>query len=168
MTRIAKFEWTITGLKVNLPSEDEIDDDEDYGKISDASELLLAANAASGPAERKRLKLAAWQALQPLQLDVNYFTGGLFKKQGLSLGRNTGVVEIALTEDNTEWAIDGDENGLTLSVTVRCVMLATRDLSDQVYQDWLSEHGWEWIGLAFVGDLYEGDNGTDIVFSCDQ
>ena len=86
MTRIAKFEWTITGLKINLPPEDEIDDDEDYGKISDASELLLAANAASGPAERKRLKQAAWQALQPLQLDVNYFTGGLFKKQGLSLG----------------------------------------------------------------------------------
>jgi len=105
--------------------------------------------------------------LQPLQLDVNYFTGGLFKKQGLSLGRNTGVVEVALTEDNTEWALDGDESGLTLSVTVRFEMPATRDLSDQVYQDWLSEHGWEWIGLAFVGDLYEGDNGTDIVFSCD-
>jgi hypothetical protein len=52
-------------------------------------------------------------------------------------------------------------------VTVRFEMPSTRDLSEQVYQDWLSEHGWEWIGLAFVGDLYEGDNGTDIVFSCD-
>ena len=118
MTRIAKFEWTITGLKINLPPEDEIDDDEDYGKISDASELLLAANAASGTAERKRLKQAAWQALQPLQLDVNYFTGGLFKKQGLSLGRNTGVVEVALTEDNTEWAMDGESTFATKAIQV--------------------------------------------------
>ncbi len=167
MTRTAKFEWTISGLRINLPPEDEIDDDEDYGKISDASELLSAANSVASPAERKRFKQAAWQALQPLQLDVNYFTGGLFKKQGLAFGRNTGVLEIALTEENAEWALDGDDGGITLCVTVRFEMQATRDLTHQVYKDWESEHGWDWIGLPFVGDLYEGDNGTDIVFSCD-
>ena len=137
MTRIAKFEWTITGLKINLPPEDEIDDDEDYGKISDASELLLAANDASGPAERKRLKQAAWQALQPLQLDVNYFTGGLFKKQGLSLGRDTGVVEVALTEDNTAWAIDGD------AVTSRFIVAS---LSRLVVWPW---RGMDWFGFCW-------------------
>lgn len=155
MSKLVKFEWSISRLYVD--SSDVSQENPTKIKLLKAMDLLRAAKLCAKTIEVKKLENLAWDALLPMQLEVNYSDGDLFDSGGQTI--------VEMDDKNTTWGIwtDGESVGFNLSVSFQ--MKAIKDVADKDFDAWERKFGWDWIGVSIATEGYEMDNGSSMSHS---
>lgn len=155
MGKLVKLEWSISRVYVN--SSDVSDDNPNKSKLTRAIEILRAAKLCAKTKEIKKLESQAWDALLPMQLEVNYSDGDLFDSGGQT------IVEIA--DKNTTWGIWTDGESVGFNLSVRFEMKAIKDVTEKNFDAWERKFGWDWVGVSIASEGYEMDNGSSMSHS---
>lgn len=155
MGKLVQFEWRISRLYVD--SSDVLQEDPTKIKLLKAMDLLRAAKLCTKTKDGKRLENQAWDALLPMQLEVNYSDGELFDSSGQT------VVEV--NDKNTTWGIWTEDESVGFNLIIRFQMEAIQNVTENNFDDWERNHGWDWIGVSIATEGYEGDSGSDMSHS---
>lgn len=151
MSKIINFEWNISRLYVD--SSEVSDESQNKIKLLRAIELLRAAELCTKKKKSKKLENNAWNALLPMQLEVNYSGGNLFDGSEI-------IIEI--TDKNTDWNIWTEDESIGLNLSVKFEIETMKNATEKNFDLWERKFGWDWIGISIAKEGYETDNGSSI------
>ena len=152
MHSIISCEWSISRLYVN--SADVSDDNPNKTKLVKAIELLRAAKLLKKKKQIDELEAQAWEALLPMQLEVNFSDGDIF-----DLG---GQVTVEMTDKNTSWSIWTEDESVGFHLSVKFQLEAMKKVTEKKLEAWERKGSWDWIGVSIASEGYEMDNGSEI------
>lgn len=152
MYSIVSCEWSISRLYVN--SADVSDDNPNKQKLLTAIELLRAAKLLKKKKEIDNLEAQAWEALLPMQLEVNFSDGDIF-----DLG---GQVNVEMTDKNTSWSMWTEDESVGFHLSVKFQLEAMKKVTAKKLEAWERKGSWDYIGVTISNEGYEMDNGSEI------
>jgi hypothetical protein len=156
MSKSINLAWS--GNRFNFDTKEMSKDDPDRIKIVKAIQLLRKAERLGSQANE--LHAAAVEVISPLELEVNFGQGNFFVESS--------PMTIELSEDNSSVELSASDGGLSVSYSVSFSMETTDDVTDETYDNWLGEGGWDWVGLTFASDGYVSDSGSQMDYSIDE
>lgn len=112
------------------------------------------------PWEAENLHAQALAAISPLELDVNTVSDDIFD--------DSPSPDLVLNEQNSDVSLTTEDGSLSISYSIRFEMGINSDVTEETYEEWLGEGGWDWVGLTFATDGYEGDSGSSMSCSIDD
>ena len=155
MTKTLNLEWT--GSDFIFDPKRMAKDDPDRAKVVKAIQLLKKAEKLKMQAEA--LEAEAVVAIGPLALEVNFEPSGFFA--------NEAPLTVPLNSDNSSVLLATNCGGLSMSYDVRFSMTTNSEVTEEAYENWLGDGGWDWVGIKFATDGYDGDNGSQMSYSID-
>ncbi|NDP63453.1 hypothetical protein [Polaromonas sp.] len=152
MPSIINCEWSISRLYVD--SSDVSDDNPNKAKLVKAIQFLRAREGLKKKKEIDKLEAQAWNAMLPMQLEVNFSDGDIF-----DLG---GQVTIEMSDKNTSWSIWTEQESVGFHLSVKFDLEAMSNVTEKQLRAWERKSGWDFIGVSIATEGYEMDNGSEI------
>ena len=110
--------------------------------------------------EIKNLEDQALAAISPLELDVNYLSDEIFD--------DSPSPDLVFNTKNSDVQLSVDDGRLCISYSIRFEMGINDDVTNETYEEWLGIGNWDWVGLTFAPDGYDGDSGSYMSYSIDD
>ena len=158
MSKKIQLEYSADNVWFN--PEQMSEDDSDRAKLVQAVALLEKADQCKDKWEAENLHAQALAAISPLELNVNTASDDIFDASPWP--------DLVFTDQNSDVSLATEDGSLSISYSIRFEMGINSDVNEDTYEEWLGEGGWDWVGLTFATDGYEGDSGSNMSYSIDD
>jgi hypothetical protein len=135
-------------------------DDPVRAQIDQAVALLKKADKCKSKRKAEILHAQALAVISPLELQVNTASDDIFD--------DSPSPDLVFTEQNSDVSLSTENGSLSISYSIRFEMGINSDVTEETYEEWLGEGGWDWVGLTFAPDGYEMDSGSSMSYSIDD
>lgn len=135
-------------------------EDPDRAKVMKAIQLLKKADKCTSELDAEKLTAQALAAISPLELEVNTVSDEIFD--------DSPAPDLVLNDENSSVSMAAEEGRLSITYSVRFAMGLNSDVTEETYEEWLGEGGWDWVGITFASEGYESDGGSSMSYSIDD
>lgn len=158
MSKNISLEYSISDLCFNPKQMSK--DDPDRARVMKAIELLKQAKKSTSQQDAEKLNAQALEAISPLELEVNVVSDDIFD--------DSPEPDLVFSAENSTVSMAAEDGRLSITYSLRFTMGINSDVTEETYEDWLGEGGWDWVGITFASDGYESDGGSDMSYSIDD
>jgi hypothetical protein len=135
-------------------------DDPERAKLVQAVALIKKADKCKSKRKAEILHTQALAVISPLELQVNTASDDIFD--------DSPSPDLVFTEQNSDVSLSTENGSLSISYSIRFEMGINSDVTEETYEEWLGEGGWDWVGLTFATAGYEMDSGSNMSYSIDD
>ena len=158
MSKKIQLEYSADNVWFN--PEQMSEDDPDRAKLVQAVALLEKADQCKDKLEAEKFYVQALAAISPLELEVNTVSDDIFD--------NSPWPDLVFSDQNSDVSLTTEKGSLSISYSIRFEMGINSDVTEETYEEWLCEGGWDWVGIDFATAGYEMDSGSNMSYSIDD
>ena len=129
------------------------DDDPDRTKLLKAIALLERAEKCKNKRNAEKLNARALAAIMPLELEIH---GGSILEDLPS--------NVLFNDKNSDVSMQASGGEFRMSYSMRFSAQIDSDITEDTYEEYLSDNAWQWVGIRFASSGYEGDSGSNMAY----